>query len=362
MLSSIAAPMVNQSDLPFRVLVQRYGATLAYTQMLNSDALLGDQDYLGFHLRDLTMEPSSPERPVVVQLCGNDAETIVRAGKKIQNYCQGIGAGDQLARYLHKRLNNFDKDLNLGCPQQSALEAHFGAYLLGQKDWPLVEEIVSAMHNSFTVPVSTKLRLVEPAPKTLDLGQRLEGCGASWLTLHARTVSARRRRHGAADLSQVKRLKDNLRVPVVSNGNVRVWDDLAENLRYTGADGLMVGETLLGNPCLFANQVPDPVTISLEYIAICREYPETAPLTVITTHVKHFIDFQCRRRPWHNKFRTSLGACKTLDDIERLLRVKVERWRGRAPRTVDADADDGDFDEENQPGEAVEDFGSLFLE
>ncbi|KAJ7717045.1 FMN-linked oxidoreductase [Mycena metata] len=343
MLSRIAAPMVNQSDLPFRLLVQRYGATLAYTQMLNSDALLNDQDYLEFHLRDLTTEASSTERPVVVQLCGNDIKTIVRAGKKIQNYCQGI-------------------DLNLGCPQQSTLEGHFGAYLLGQKDWPLVEGIVSAMHNSFTVPVSTKLRLCEPALKTLDLGQRLEACGASWLTLHARTVSARRRRHGAADLSQVKRLKDNLRMPVVSNGNVRVWDDLEENLRYTGADGLMVGETLLGNPCLFANQVSDPVTISLEYITICREYPETATLATTTAHVKHFIDFQCHRRPWYNKFRTSLGACKTLDDIERLLRVKVEKWRGRAPRIVDADVDDDDFAEGNQPGEVVEDFGSLFSE
>lgn len=96
MLSRIAAPMVNQSDLPFRLLVQRYGATLAYTQMLNSDALLNDQDYLEFHLRDLTTEASSTERPVVVQLCGNDTETIVRAGKKIQNYCQGIGASDKI--------------------------------------------------------------------------------------------------------------------------------------------------------------------------------------------------------------------------------------------------------------------------
>jgi tRNA-dihydrouridine synthase 1 len=91
MLSRIAAPMVNQSELPFRTLVQRYDATLAYTQMLKSDALLNDQDYLEYHLRDLTMSPACPERPVVVQLCGNDPETVVRAGRKLQNYCNGIG-------------------------------------------------------------------------------------------------------------------------------------------------------------------------------------------------------------------------------------------------------------------------------
>ncbi|KAJ7512909.1 t-diRNAhydrouridine synthase [Mycena galericulata] len=339
MLSRIAAPMVNQSDLPFRTLVQRYGATLVYTQMLKSESLLNDQEYLEFHIRDLTDNPACPDRPVVVQLCGNDPEVIVQAGRKLQNYCDGI-------------------DLNLGCPQQAALDGHFGAYLLGQKEWPVVEEIVSAMSNSFTVPVAAKLRICQAATKTLDLAERLEACGASWLTLHARTVAPRRRRHGAADLSQVKRLKDNLSLPVVSNGNVRVWNDLEENLKATGADGLMVAETLLGNPCLFANKIPDPVEISLEYLDISREYPGTATLPIITTHIRHFIDFQCHRRPWYRKFRSALGACKTLDDVDKLLRIKVERWRGRVPRPAEDDSVSEYSDSETAD---VEDFGSLFL-
>ncbi|KAJ3500857.1 hypothetical protein NLJ89_g9605 [Agrocybe chaxingu] len=127
---------------------------------------------------------------------------------------------------------------------------------------------VSSMSNSFTVPVSAKIRLCQPAHQTLTFSQRLEAAGASWITLHARTVSTRRRRQGAADLSQVKRLKEHLEIPVISNGNVRVFSDLEDNLAYTGADGIMVGETLLGNPCLFAGSVPDPVDISLEYLSI----------------------------------------------------------------------------------------------
>lgn len=107
---------------------------------------------------------------------------------------------------------------------------------------------VSSMAKSFVVPASVKLRLCQPSPKTLELSQRLECCGASWVTLHARTVSARRRRQGAADLNEVKRLKDGLCIPVISNGNVRNHADLWDNLAVTGADGLMVGETLLGNP------------------------------------------------------------------------------------------------------------------
>jgi len=104
------------------------------------------------------------------------------------------------------------------------------------------------MSRSFVVPVSVKLRLCQPNMKTLELSQRLEGCGASWITLHARTVSTRRRRQGAANLNEVKRLKEGLSIPVISNGNVRNHADLWDNLTLTGADGLMVGETLLGNP------------------------------------------------------------------------------------------------------------------
>jgi tRNA-dihydrouridine synthase 1 len=167
---------------------------------------------------------------------------------------------------------------------------------------------VSGMSHSLTVPVAAKLRLCQPAPKTLDLAQSLEARGASWITLHARTVSARRRRQGEADLYEVKRLKDHMHIPIISNGNVRVWADIQDNLQFTGADGVMIGESLLGNPwsvtsfapkthdstyhSLFANAVPDPVDISLEYLGVCRDYPGTATIPNIQTHIRHFIDFQ----------------------------------------------------------------------
>ena len=92
------------------------------------------------------------------------------------------------------------------------------------------------------------MRLCQNVGATPDLGARLEAAGASWITLHARHVSARRRRQGAADLSQVKVLKERLRIPVVSNGNVRTWEDVVANQAETGADGIMVGEALLANP------------------------------------------------------------------------------------------------------------------
>ncbi|KAF6741216.1 hypothetical protein DFP72DRAFT_297435 [Ephemerocybe angulata] len=272
-LLHIAAPMVNQSDLPFRCLVESHGATMSYTQMLIPERLLNDKDYYEFHTRDLTLLGERRAKPVVVQLCGNDVDEVVRAGRKLQSYCDGI-------------------DLNLGCPLDAARDARYGAYLLGQKDWPLVEDIVSSMAISFTVPVSAKLRLCQPVAKTHELAQRLEAQGASWITLHARTVSSKRRRQGAADLDVVKDLKTQLTIPTISNGNVRSFDDLERNLLHTGADGLMVGETLLGNPCIFTDEIPDHVAISLEYIDLCNKYPGTATLSTVQAHIRRFVEFQ----------------------------------------------------------------------
>ncbi|KAG6854487.1 hypothetical protein C0991_006089 [Blastosporella zonata] len=310
--------------------------------MLIPDKLLNDREYYEHHIRDLTLD-SDLGRPVVVQLCGNDVQTIVQAGRKLQEVCDGI-------------------DLNLGCPQDAAREGHYGAYLADHKDWPLVQDIgeksfilgihlthayvhallVSGMSHSFTVPTSVKIRLGQPVDRTVEFAQRLEASGAAWVTLHARNVSARRRRQGAADLDQVKRLKRNLQIPVISNGNVRDWSNIPENLEYTGADGVMVGETLLGNPCLFANKLPDPVDIALEYLDICRHFPGTASVPTMQTHIRHFVEFQCGRRPWFSKFRSALGSTKSLEDMDALLRTKVERWRGRPPRRWDSDTSDED--------------------
>lgn len=170
---------------------------------------------------------------------------------------------------------------------------------------------VSGLTHTFPVPISTKIRLCNPVEQTLPFTKRLALAGSSWITLHARFGSStRKRRHGPADLSQVKLLKESLQVPVISNGNVRTYEDVVQNLEFTSADGIMVGKTLLGNPwyvsspnpsgwgidlkfSLFAGITPDPVQISLEYLEICRRCPEgSVDLEVAKKHIKHFIDFQ----------------------------------------------------------------------
>lgn len=258
--------MVNQSDLPFRILVRRYNTSLVYTQMLVPERLLEDEEYLEFHTRGLR---DGPDTPVVVQLCGNDPETVLKAARTVVDRADAIGAShyltiDAKVLMLFAKIHRSQPRVSPGSregrplrrvpPGQEGLAARgeygyasaFAKHKVGARSYNTF--LVSTLSHSLPVPVSAKLRLCQNTPSTPELAARLEAAGASWLTLHARHVSSRRRRQGAADLSQVRVLKEHVQIPVVSNGNVRTWEDMQRNREDTGADGVMVGETLLANP------------------------------------------------------------------------------------------------------------------
>ncbi|WFD29293.1 tRNA-dihydrouridine(16/17) synthase [NAD(P)(+)] [Malassezia sp. CBS 17886] len=251
----VAAPMVNQSDLAFRLTAVQFGATATWTELLQERdvfehvARVLEQGRGAAEARDRVTGERAPQ---VVQLAGNNCDELVCAARAIAPYADGI-------------------DLNLGCPQARAKLGHYGGYLLGRRDWPLVEQLsASALHlcltaaaalvRSVDLPVSTKIRLCDSAADTPALAMRLAHAGAHIVTLHARHVAPNRRRAGAAKLAHVRDIVDALcdgglhvrqpsgRTAVLSNGNVRTWEDVVGNLSWTCADGVMVGEPLLAHP------------------------------------------------------------------------------------------------------------------
>ena len=229
---NIAAPMVNASELPFRMLCRQYGAQLCYTPMLHARLSVESKKYLSdnFHT-------APGDRPLFAQFCGNDPAILVAAARKIQHAVDAV-------------------DLNLGCPQNIARRGKYGAFLLEQTD--LLVSIVTAMAAGLDVPVTCKIRILPTEAATLALVLALQGAGASLITIHGRPRDNMKETITAVDWAAIRRIKAHPEVviPIVANGGVACFDDVAACVAATGADGVMSSEALLENPGLFSNRQP----------------------------------------------------------------------------------------------------------
>ncbi|KAI3626364.1 hypothetical protein CBS9595_001725 [Malassezia furfur] len=223
--------------------------------------------------------------PQIVQLAGDDPDALVRAARHVAPLADGI-------------------DLNLGCPQRRAKEGHYGGYLLHPRDWPMLDTIVGALVHATPLPVSVKIRLCDYAPDTPTLAVRLARAGASVVTLHARHVAIHRRRAHAAKLEYVAQVRTALddaqlhasqpggHCRLLSNGNVRTFDDITRNLHDTGADGVMVGEPLLDRPHVFAPSVGAALTAHdamCTYLRLCETYPLEAQVPRVQQHLQSIV-------------------------------------------------------------------------
>lgn len=148
-MARVVAPMVSQSDAPFRALCMKYGATCVYSEMLFSDRIVADPNYLNAYLSPVDQSFSDINmRPLIVQVCGHDPKILSEAADRIA----ASGRADAI-------------DLNLGCPQDRARADLFGSYLLDKCHWPMVFECVRAMsavlNEKYCMPLFCKIRIVE---------------------------------------------------------------------------------------------------------------------------------------------------------------------------------------------------------
>mmetsp|Transcript_76590 Transcript_76590/g.147899 ORF Transcript_76590/g.147899 Transcript_76590/m.147899 type:complete len:187 (+) Transcript_76590:66-626(+) len=155
----ICAPMVSQSELPYRLVLRRSGCDLCYTPMLHSG------DYAGADAESRIRQGFSTcaeDRPLIVQFAATEPEEFLEAALAVQDHCDAV-------------------DLNLGCPQPAALKGGWGGSLMDEENWHVAEAIVRRASSSpiLRVPVTCKIRIFSDDRKTLRFAKMIQDAGCS---------------------------------------------------------------------------------------------------------------------------------------------------------------------------------------
>lgn len=256
----VLAPMSDVTNLPFRLMCRKYGASLCYTEMVSSEAIVR-------HRFDSISrgKTCAEDRPLGIQLMGSDVKTLVNSAVILEK----IHRPDII-------------DVNIGCPAQKMVKNGCGSALL--KDPMLIREIILDLASSVNVPVTAKMRVLNNLDDTLNIARNIEKAGASALTVHGRTQ--RQGYSGRSNLEFIKAVKDELSIPVIANGDISNEKSAQYILDHTQCDGLMIGRAAVGNPFIFrrishyleTGEILPERTFSnklddfLEYVNLCRKF------------------------------------------------------------------------------------------
>ena len=221
----ILAPMAGVTDLPFRIIVEKFKPGLVYTEMVSAKAL-----FYGDEKTKKLLNRNGEKVPVNVQIFGSDEESMAYAAKYVSNDADLI-------------------DINMGCPAPKIVKNGDGSKLL--LDLNKAEKIIKAVVENSKVPVTLKIRKGWDDQNIVacEIAQIAEKAGVSAITIHGRTKD--QYYSGKADLDIIKKVKESVNIPVIGNGDITDEESAKKMFEYTGVDGIMIGRGAMGNPWIF---------------------------------------------------------------------------------------------------------------
>ena len=222
------APMEDVTDIGFRLLCKRFGASMVYTEFVSAEALVRS---VKSTISKLTIRDE--ERPVGIQIYGRDIEAMVEAARIVEEVHPDI------------------IDLNFGCPVKKVAGKGAGAGML--RNIPLMLDITREVVKAVKVPVTVKTRLGWDKENIIigQLAEQLQDCGISALTIHGRTRS--QMYTGEADWTMIGEVKRNPRIhiPIIGNGDITSPEEAKRAFDDYGVDAVMVGRATFGCPWIF---------------------------------------------------------------------------------------------------------------
>ena len=222
----ILAPMAGVTDLPFRLIVEKFNPGLVCTEMVSSKAL-----FYGDVKTKQLLKTDGEKRPISMQIFGSDTESMGFAAKYVSEFADIV-------------------DINMGCPAPKVVKNGDGSRLL--LDLNKAEEIIKVVVANSKVPVTLKFRKGWNSENIVacEVAKIAEKNGISAITIHGRTRDEFY--SGKADLDIIKKVKESVNIPVIGNGDIIDEESAKYMLEYTGVDGIAIGRGSMGNPWIFA--------------------------------------------------------------------------------------------------------------
>ena len=301
------APLSGISDLPFRQLAWRHGAGLVFTEMVASRELVTDRAESHVRLRGDGIDPH------VVQLAGREAWWMGEAAR--------IAEANGAAMI----------DINMGCPAKKVTGGYSGSALMRDPDHAL--GLIEATIKAVSVPVTLKMRLGWDhdnlnAPL---IAARAEAAGVRMITIHGRTRMQFYK--GEADWDAIARVREAVTVPLIANGDVATRADIAECLRRSGADAVMVGRAAQGQPWICgelagSEDVPEDRkarhAVALEhYRLMIDQYGEDVGVRHARKHIGWYLETLAPDTPASQKIR--LMTSTRSDEVVKIFSEVLEK-------------------------------------
>ena len=300
----VLGPMAGVTDWAFRTVCAELGANITVTEMVSSRALVYKDK------KSAALLKKNEHCVCGAQIFGNDP-AIMAEGAKLALEISGCD-------FI---------DINMGCPMPKIANSGDGCGLMRTPE--LAGDILAAVVKAVDVPVTVKCRLGwdKGSINVLEFTKRMEDNGAAMIAVHGRTRSMLY--SGVADWDTIRKVKEQLSVPVIANGDIVSGESAVRCKKWTGADGVMIGRATFGDPWIFAQakaalageEIPERPVLSKRVDVAVRQfelaYEDKGEKIACLEARKHFA-WYLRGVAHSNYYKEQISSIATMADVYRI--------------------------------------------